>query len=261
METVCRDIKSLIGIDVSFNKLIDDRVFKTPFYNMAGGKVRLINVERYGKYIVLKFSIYAMIVHLGMAGRLLIDDGKVEIPKHCSWLIQFTNGQQLRFVDHRYFGRAFHMPYEDCINYIQSHVGPEIWDIDAESFILRMKQPKYQNKILKVLLLDQMFLAGIGNIYASEICYETFINPHTLVKNLRDGQIEQLYYNIKKVLEKAIKNNGTSFKDYRNAKNQKGNNQHFLRAYKQIKCERCNLSFVKEKIKDRMTYWCPSCQK
>jgi formamidopyrimidine-DNA glycosylase len=261
VENVVRDLKELIGKKISFNKLLDDRVFKTPFYNMAGKNVIIENIERYGKYIVLKFNTYAMIIHLGMAGKLIIDDSKYEVPKHCSWLIHFTNGQQLRFIDHRYFGNIWHMPYDKCINYIYSHIGPEIWDINVESFIIRTRQPKYKNKEIKVLLLDQKYIAGVGNIYASEICHEAFLNPHKLIQELSDKQIENIYYCIKRVLEKAIKNGGTTLRDYRNAKNEKGNNQNFLKVYKQLECKRCNLLITKEKIKDRMTYWCDGCQK
>jgi formamidopyrimidine-DNA glycosylase len=271
VETIVRDLKEVIGRKVSFNKLLDDRVFKTPFYNMMGKNMSIVNVERYGKYMIIKFSNnYAMIVHLGMAGKLIIDDGSYEIPKHCSWLIQLDNGKQLRYVDFRYFGNIWMMKYDECISYVQSKVGPEVWDITAESFILITKQPKYKNKEIKVLLLDQKYIAGVGNIYASEICYEAFIHPKTLIHKLTDKQIENIYYCTKRVLEKAIKNNGTSFKDYRNAKNQTGNNQNFLKAYKQKICLRCSMAghdhvveipMHKEKIKDRMTYWCTSCQK
>ena len=261
IETIVRDLKGIIGLDISFNKLLDDRVFKTPFYNMAGKNIKIMNIERYGKYILIRFNSYAMIVHLGMAGKLILDYGDVAIPKHTSWLIQLSNGQQLRYIDFRYFGNTWHMSYEDCLKYIHSHVGPEPWDLNAESFILRTKQSKYKNKELKVLLLDQKYIAGVGNIYASEICHEAFINPHKLVGELTDKQIENIFYCTKRVLEKAIENNGTSFKDYRNAKNQTGNNQNFLKVYKQIECKRCKLPIKKEKIKDRMTYWCPSCQK
>lgn len=275
VETICRDLKAIIGKKVSFNKLLDGRVFKTPFYKMAGRDVTVKNIERHGKYILIRFSQYAMIIHLGMSGKLILDYGNVEIPKHTSWIIQFTDGIQLRYIDFRYFGNTWHLPYDEAIQYVQSKIGPEVWDINAESFILRTKQPKYRNKEIKVLLLDQKYIAGVGNIYASEICYESFILPTKLVGELTDKQIEHIYYATKKVLEKAIQNNGTSFKDYRNAKNQTGNNQHYLKAYKQIECKRClsnasktlgpdhNLEFPmhKEKIKDRMTYWCTDCQK
>lgn len=260
METVVRDLKSIIGKKVSFNKLLDSRVFKTPFYKMAGREITVKNVERFGKYIIIRFSQYAMIIHLGMSGKLILDLGNVEIPKHTSWIIQFTDGIQLRYVDYRYFGKAWHLPYHEAIEYVTTRIGPEVWDIDAESFILRTRQNKYANKTIKEVLLDQKYIAGVGNIYASEICYETFILPHTLVKDLKCSQIQQMYYNIKKVLEKAIENNGTSFKDYRDAKNQTGNNQHFLKAYKQLECRRCKLPIEKEKIKGRMTYWCSKCQ-
>lgn len=259
VECIVRDLKKIEGRKVIFNRLIDDVNFKTPFYNLNN---RIIErVERYGKYIIIKFDKTALIVHLSMAGRLIIDKSDVLVPKHCQWLIHLDDDWQIRFIDHRRFGKCWHMSYEDCIKYVQSKLGPEIFDIDVESFKLITRQPKYQNRMLKELLLEQKYIAGIGNIYASEICYETFILPQTLIKDLRDGQIEQLYYNIKKILEKAINNGGTTFKDYRNANNKAGNNQNFLRAYKQDFCKRCDMLMEKEKIKSRMTYYCRCCQK
>lgn len=259
-ESIVRDLKLIEGHKVIFNRLIDDVNFKTPFYNL---KDRIIErVERFGKYIIIKFDKTAMIIHLSMAGRIILDKGDVELPKHCHWLIHLDNGQQIRFIDVRRFGKCWHMPYKDCINYVQSKLGPEIWDIDEESFLLITRQNKYENRILKDLLLEQKYIAGIGNIYASEICYESFINPKTLIKNLTDKQINHIYFNIKKVLEKAIKNGGTTFKDFRNGNNKKGNNQNFLKAYKQTECNRCpSNKITKEKIKGRMTYYCNSCQK
>lgn len=259
VETVVRDIKRLIGRKVVFNRLLDDRNFKTPFYKLDGFVIE--NIMRYGKYIIIKFNKSALLIHLGMAGKLIIDTGDVLIPKYCNWLIQLDNGEQIRYIDHRYFGRVHHMTATECINYVQARLGPEPWEIDAESFVIRIKQKKYLNKPIKDVLLQQELIAGIGNIYASEICHEAYLHPKNLVKDLTDKQIENILYCSRRVLEKAIKNNGTTFRDYRNAKNQTGNNQNFLKAYKQIDCNRCNEKIIKEKIKGRMTYWCNSCQR
>lgn len=259
VENIVRDLKLLEGQKIIFNRLLNDVNFQTPFYNL---KDRIIErVERYGKYIIIVFDRTALMIHLSMSGQLYLEKGDYEIPKHCMWLLQLDDGWQLRFVDIRHFGKCWHMSYDECKKYVQSKLGPEIWDITAESFILITKQPKYQNRMLKDLLLEQRYIAGIGNIYASEICYESFIDPHTLIKNLRDTQIEQIYYNIKKILDRAIKNGGTTLKDYRNGKGNKGNNQNFLKAYKQKECKKCNKPIQKSNIKGRSTFWCPSCQK
>jgi formamidopyrimidine-DNA glycosylase len=196
-----------------------------------------------------------------MAGQLFLDKGDVLVPKHCHWLIQLED-IQLRFVDVRHFGKVWHYKsYEDALHYVNTKIGPEVWSINAESFVLITKQQKYANRILKDLLLEQKYIAGVGNIYASEICHEAFLNPNKLIHELTDKQIENTYYCIKRVLDKAIKNGGTTISDYRTGKNKKGNNQNFLKVYKQTECNRCKVPLIKEKIKDRMTYYCPNCQK
>lgn len=269
VETIIRDLKSIEGQKVIFNRLIDDTVFKTDFYKLDN--LIIERIERYGKYIIIKFEKTALLIHLGMSGQLYLEEGDYLIPKHCHWLIQLENGWQIRYVDTRKFGNVWHMTYKGCRDYVERRLGPEIWDIDLNSFILTTRQNKYKNKMLKVLLLEQSYIAGIGNIYASEICYEAFLNPKVLIKNLTDKQIENLYYCIKRVLENAIKNKGTTISDYRTGNNNKGNNQSFLKAYKQEYCNRCRVDFengskinviiTKEKIKGRMTYYCDECQR
>lgn len=260
VEVICRDLKCIEGRKVIFNRLIDSVNFKTPFYNLSGRVIE--RIERFGKYIIIKFDKSALLIHLAMTGQLFLDKSDVLVPKHCHWLIQLDDKEQLRYVDIRRFGKAWHyMDYDDAIKYIQSKLGPEIFDINTESFILISRQPKYSNRILKDLLLDQKYLAGIGNIYASEACHEAFINPNKLIHELTDKQLEHLYYSIKIVLNKAIVNKGTTLSDYRTGNNEKGNNQNFLKVYKQSKCKRCNVELTKEKIKGRMTYYCEVCQK
>jgi formamidopyrimidine-DNA glycosylase len=270
IETIVRDLKHIEGQKVIFNRLIDNVNFRTPFYKLDG---KIIDrIERFGKYIIIKFDNTALLIHLAMTGQLILDKGDIIVPKHCHWLIQLDDGWQLRFIDTRRFGKVWHKPYEELIQYVQTKLGPEIWDINDESFLLRTKQPKYKNRILKDLLLEQKYIAGVGNIYASEICHEAFLNPNKLISELTDSNIKNLYYCTKRVLDKAIKNKGTTFSDYRLPNNKKGNNQNFLKVYKQLYCNRCfntdrsreklsDYPLTKEKIKGRMTYYCSYCQK
>lgn len=266
VEIIVRDIKEIEGCKVIFNKVFEkiDSIRKTPIYNLSG---RIIEkVERYGKYILIKFDSSAFLIHLAMSGKLFLDGGDVLIPKHCHWLIQLDDGRQLRFVDHRHFGNLWNMSYKECRNYVEARLGPEPFDLSPESFILRIRQNKYLDKDIKTVLLDQHLIAGVGNIYASEACWEAYLNPNRLVRSLNDKELEHYLYAIRKVLKKGIKNMGTTIGDYRNAKNQTGNNQNFLGAYKQTVCRRCTNSITKKKTGDkdptkgRATYWCPNCQ-
>lgn len=259
IETIVRDLKSIEGQKVIFNKLINDRVFRTSFYKLDGLVIE--KIERYGKYIVIKFEKSALLIHLGMSGQLFLEEGSHLIQEHCHWLIQLEDGWQLRYIDTRRFGKIWHQSYEDCINYIQSKIGPEPWQLEVKSFILRIKQNKYLEKTIKEVLLDQKLIAGIGNIYASEILYEAYIHPKTLVKYLNDKQIENILYCTRRVLEKAIKNKGTTISDFKTGKGDKGNNQSFLKVYKQSICGRDGDKIIKENIANRSTFFCNTCQR
>jgi formamidopyrimidine-DNA glycosylase len=260
VETVVRDLREAEGCKVIFNKVFEhiNSIRKTDIYDLKG--LILEKIERYGKYIIFKFEKSSFLIHLGMAGTIFLDEGTALMPEHCHWLIQLDNGKQIRYIDPRRFGNLWHMPYEECKQYLSFRLGPEPWDLNVSSFILRIKQRIYLDKPIKVVLLDQHLIAGIGNIYASEICHEAFINPWSVVRNLTDKQLENILYCARRVLDKAIQNKGTSFMTFRNAKNQKGTNQNFLKVYKKKHCSRCNSDIKAFKIENRMTYWC-SCQR
>jgi formamidopyrimidine-DNA glycosylase len=260
IETIKRDLIRIEGLKVAFNQVFNDVVFKTDFYKLDG--LFIDRIERYGKYLIIKFEKSALLIHLGMSGQLFLDSGETILPKHCHWLIQLSNREQLRYVDTRRFGKIWHMSYKECRDYVETKLGPEPFDITGESFILRIRDNKYLNREIKAVLLEQKLIAGIGNIYASEICYEAFIHPKTLVKNLTDNHLINLHMCINRVLNKAIKNQGTTISDYRTGKGKKGNNQTFLKAYKQKECKRCNgKEITKEKLEKRMTYFCNECQR
>lgn len=258
-ETIVRDLQDIVGYKIIFNKLFNKVCFKTPFYKLDGECIE--KVERYGKYIIIKFSKTALMIHLGMSGRIFIDSSSTKIPDYTHFLIHLENKDQVRFVDHRKFGNVWHMKYDECKHYVESKIGPEPFDITPESFYLKLQ--KYQDKPIKDVLLNQKIISGVGNIYASEACYEAFLNPFKLVKYIDENKSKHLLYAIRKVLNKAIENRGTTFKDFRTGKGNKGNNQNFLKVYKRKgkNCNVCNSIIKMEKINDRSTFYCEGCQK
>jgi formamidopyrimidine-DNA glycosylase len=259
VETIVRDLQEIVGSKILFNRMLMDKCFKTPFYKLNG--LHIESIERYGKYIIMRFTNTALLVHLGMSGKMFIDYDNVVVPKHTHFLFQLDNGKQIRFVDHRRFGNVWHMTYDQCREYVEIKLGPEPWDIDAESFHLRLQQ--YRGRPIKAVLLEQKLIAGVGNIYASEACYAAFIHPETLVEQLDEKKTEHLLYAIRKVLEQGIKNRGTTFGDYRDGKGNKGTNQNALGVFKQHNklCRRCGDIITKSKVEDRTTYYCYGCQK
>lgn len=261
VRTIVSDLKYIEGSKVIFNRLINDTVFKTPFYKLDGRMVE--KIESKGKYIIIKFDITTLLIHLSMSGQLFVDFGDETVPKHCQWLIQLdVDREQIRYVDHRKFGKIMHFKnYEDAIQYVNSKLGPDPWEHSIDSFHLNLVQKKYKNKAIKEVLMDQKLIAGIGNIYAAEALFRAKINPFTIAGNLEANQVENLLYSIRYVLDKGIKNRGTSFSDYRTGKGTKGENQNHLKVYKQKTCSVCNGEIFNDKLKGRSTYYCHNCQR
>ena len=117
--------------------------------------------------------------------------------------------------------------------------------------------------MLKAVLLDQKFVAGIGNIYADEICFEARQHPASRVEKLKKADIEKIFHAIKNQLKKGIKNRGTTIGEYVDVSGKSGKNQDSLFAYKQHgkACKVCGKIIRKMKIQQRTTSFCPACQK
>ena len=116
---------------------------------------------------------------------------------------------------------------------------------------------------IKLLLMDQSKIAGIGNIYVSEILFEAGIMPGRPANSINKAEREKLFKAIKKILEKAVKLRGTSDSDYRDTAGAPGRFQEILKVYRRAgkKCSRCDTIVLREKIGQRGTFFCPVCQK
>ena len=136
---------------------------------------------------------------------------------------------------------------------------PFTTDYNVGSFL---KGLRYSKRSIKSLLLDQSFVAGIGNIYADEALFEACIHPIRGVQSLRRSEKIALFEAIPKVLEQGIKYGGTSMRDYVNSDGEKGSNQDNLRVYGRQGdvCYRCQTVIQKMVVSQRGTHFCSSCQ-
>jgi formamidopyrimidine-DNA glycosylase len=116
---------------------------------------------------------------------------------------------------------------------------------------------------IKPLLLDQTFIAGLGNIYTDEALHRARIHPERLTNTLTDNEITALHQAIREVLREGIENRGTTLRDYIDGEGRTGSYQELLRVYgrKGEPCTRCNLPLVRKKVGGRSSYYCPICQK
>ena len=224
-------------------------------------------VSRRGKYLILKMDDgNALIIHLGMSGQLLrAKTAREAVPKHTHVTITFTQGGQLRFVDPRTFGEMFVTPFDGIDQDVDelAHLGIDplesamSWDYFGE--LVAQRHAK-----LKPTLMDQKFLAGIGNIYSDEILFTAGLRWDRMSDSLSPEEVRRLYRALIETLQDAVKYRGSSLADeqYVDLFGKKGEYQlhHKVYAREGEACKRCRHVIVREKTGGRSTFFCSACQ-
>ena len=241
-------------------------------------KNKLVNkISRFSKYLIIELNNKKFcIVHLGMSGTIHIIKNKEELftntsfynspnlpKKHNHVEFEFSDFK-LIYNDPRRFG--FFQIIKDQKKLIDRFklYGPEPFDINFNlKYVTNYFKDK--KKDIKNYLLDQKFVSGIGNIYASEILYLSKINPLTSVNDLSNSQRKNLIINSKKILLNAIKKGGSTIRDFKNTLGISGKFQKEFKVYgrEKLKCRRSNCSGIINKIvqANRSTFLCKICQK
>jgi formamidopyrimidine-DNA glycosylase len=237
----------------------------------------ILKVHRRAKVLLLELSSnYVLMVHLKMTGQIVFvgddrfgaghpNDSLINnLPdKSTRVVITFTDGSTLYFNDQRKFGWMKLLPKE-LVNEepFMQKVGPEPLEPEftATVFVARIRRRKGTS--IKAALLDQTVLAGVGNIYADESLWGAKIHPATIVKKLDNSQLEELYKELKFVLELAIEKGGSTDKNYVNAEGKKGSYIDFARVFRRegLACPRCSTIIEKSRVAGRGTHTCPVCQ-
>jgi formamidopyrimidine-DNA glycosylase len=218
------------------------------------------SVKRRGKYIVMQLAPGpacdagpkindTLVVHLGMTGRLLLD---AEPQKHTHGTFRLDHGT-LIYSDPRQFGRILFNP--DL-----THLGPEPLEITRDEFAARLKRHKTR---IKALLLNQAFVAGVGNIYADETLISAGVHPLALTSHLKPGQITAIHESMQRILAMAIEKGGSSISDYVDANGEKGwfQLEHHAYGREGEPCHACGTPIKKILVTQRGTHFCPKCQK
>jgi formamidopyrimidine-DNA glycosylase len=228
---------------------------------------KITAVGRRGKYLVMKLDDgNALVVHLGMSGQLLrAKSAREAVPKHTHVTITFTQGGQLRFVDPRTFGEMFVTAYDgidDAVDEL-AHLGIDplesamSWDYFGE--LMSQRHVK-----LKAALMDQKFLAGIGNIYSDEILFNAGLRWDRMSDSLSPEEVRRLYRALVETLQDAVKYRGSSLADeqYVDLFGKKGEYQlhHKVYAREGEACLRCRHVIVRQKAGSRSTFFCSACQ-
>ena len=214
--------------------------------------------KRRGKYLLFEMDDLTLVSHLRMEGKYFIVDEDYPLSKHDHVIFCLDDGKQLRYNDVRKFGRMELVEKED--EYEDFHgLGPEPFSSKfnvsyCREYLNRKKLP------IKQILLDQSFVAGIGNIYADEILFAIRINPKTRADRLTKEDLENLIKETRKILKKAIRAGGTTIRSYTSSLGVTGRFQLSLNVHTMEKCPVCGSDIKKITVGGRGTYYCEKCQ-
>lgn len=220
---------------------------------------KLLKLTRRSKYILAEFEQDSMLWHLGMSGSFRLCAAEDELRKHDHLILQFDD-IQLRYHDPRRFGCILWLNPETQHKLLDT-LGPEPL---SESFNAAYLAEKLKNKqtAIKVAIMDNHVVVGVGNIYATESLFNLGIHPAQPAATLSTQQIEQLVQEIKRILKFAIELGGSTLRDYTNAMGENGYFQQTLLAYGRAgeMCVNCETTLENLKLGQRASVFCPQCQ-
>lgn len=229
------------------------------------GKLMIFSLRRGKKYLLVHLKMTGQLIYVSTAG--IVPGGhnypKIDkLPNKFSHIIfVFTNGSKLFYNDIRQFG-YMKIINKEKLEDILSDFGPDpIRDKFTKKQFLEIIDNKKTN--IKAFLMNQKNIAGIGNIYADEVLFDSKIRPSRRVDFLSKKEKEKIFLSIKKILKKAIEKRGTTFSNYVDSKGNKGNFTKFLKVYQRQgqKCYKCKNNIKKTKIAGRGTHYCSNCQR
>ena len=258
VETIARNIRpALIGKTVLLAKLLWDRTLAAPSPAVFKHKIkgqRIEAVNRRAKFLSLSLSKDVLLVHLRMSGDLLAVLGGYQPTLHDRLILKLSEDTTLVFSDPRRFGRVWLVNNPDAV---LGHLGPEPLgpEFTPEWFYENLHSRRRQ---IKPLLLDQTFLAGMGNIYTDEALYAARLHPRMRSNRISPAQAEKLWQGIRDVLEAGIMRSGASIDwVYRG-----GDFQNQFRVYgrQDQPCLVCGSPIEKIVLGQRGTHFCPRCQ-
>ena len=250
---------------------------ETSFEKKLKNKI-ISNIKRFSKYLIIELENKSFcLVHLGMSGTIHIIKNKKNnlltntsfysspnLPKNHNHVEIFFKNIKLIYNDPRRFGYFQFLKDTNSLEKKFNNFGPEPFDKKFNSKYL-INYFKKKDKSIKNFLLDQKFVSGIGNIYASEILYLSKINPLISAKNLKKNQCKNIVLNSRKILQNAIRKGGSTIRDFKNTKGDQGNFQKEFKVYGRDKqnCKRFSCSGTINKItqSNRSTFLCEICQK
>lgn len=269
VETIARDLNAagLVGKTVSCAQVYWPRSIAAPSapeFCRLMEKRKITAIDRRGKFLVFRLAGgRSMLLHLRMSGRLHHVPHELPRSAHEHVVIGFEDGSELRFHDTRKFGRIYLLDHAEKI---LGRLGPEPL---LPGFTAKRLEGMLaaRSRLLKPLLLDQSFLAGLGNIYVDEALWEARIHPQRRPDSLSAAEAKSLHAAIRRVLRRGIKNLGTSLgtgkANFYSVSRRRGRNGDALKVFRRTgePCPRCDGAIRRIIVGQRSTHICPRCQR
>jgi formamidopyrimidine-DNA glycosylase len=268
VETISRDLRDkIVGHVIERAGVFWEREIGYPSVPEFLAFIRDRRIEgtgRRAKFVVIRLSDNAtLLIHLKMTGQLLYLPASEPPNPHTRVLFHLDRGMQLRFVDIRKFGRVYLVEADRLPDFPKiAALGPEPLEEAFTPAAFRALVRRRKARI-KPLLMNQGFLAGMGNIYVDEALFRAGIHPLRSSSSLKPAEMARLHRAIIEVLEESIANRGSSIDDYRDPAGQKGYHHVHLRVYGRAgqPCLTCGTPVGKMIVGGRGTHFCPSCQR
>ncbi|MFA5688955.1 MAG: bifunctional DNA-formamidopyrimidine glycosylase/DNA-(apurinic or apyrimidinic site) lyase [Kiritimatiellales bacterium] len=249
--------RKITGVEINWYRLCEP--VAPPEFSKRLLHRTIKKLDRHGKWLIFQLTGKEnLLVHLRMTGGFYLSTGRLKKGQHDRAVLKLSGGLNLHFRDPRKFGRwklAAGAPEK---------LGPDALTVTKKEFF---EQFTKKNKALKALLLDQEFIAGVGNIYADEALFEAKLHPLRKSGTLTPTEREQLYRAVVKVIRAGVKNKGTSLGDgqgnFTDLNGESGGYRVKVKAYGRAgePCESCGIPLEKITVAQRTTVFCPGCQK
>ena len=266
VETVRRSLVDLVlgrtitSVEVIYSKIIKNvtiESFKESLKNQ-----RINEIARVGKYLVFILDNYILLSHLRMEGKYFYKN--TELTKHDHIVFNLDDGFKLVYNDTRKFGvmYLFNTTNLEEVKKLEplSKLGkePNTNELTADYLYNKLKNKK---EPIKVALLDQSIISGLGNIYVDEVCFLSKLNPKTISSSLTIDDCDRIVKSAGIVITKAISLGGTTIKSFMSSHEISGLFQNELNVHTKKTCKVCNSEIIKIRVGGRGTYYCPNCQK
>ena len=219
----------------------------------------LLDINRRGKYLLMRFEVGTLIIHLGMSGSIKVVDSAEPLKKHDHFELIFEHGKSMRLNDPRRFGAVLFS--KDGKHPLLDALGVEpLEEMFDETYLYNKSRNKVQN--IKTFIMNSKVVVGVGNIYACESLFASGISPTRQAGKVSKKRYALLSQQIRDILNKSIKVGGTTLKDFSKVDGSPGYFAQTLNVYGREgeNCGACGGKIRRLIQNQRSTFYCPSCQ-